>query len=53
MSLRRGDLVTVSAKGAYTGKPRPALVIQPRETLSRLARARLPNDPPQAYHFLL
>lgn len=28
MSLRRGDLVTVAAKGAYTGKPRPALVIQ-------------------------
>jgi mRNA interferase MazF len=33
MSLRRGDLVTVAAKGAYTGKPRPALVIQAGETL--------------------
>jgi len=33
MSLRRGDLVTVAAKGAYTGKPRPALVVQASETL--------------------
>ena len=33
MSLRRGDLVTVAAKGPYTGKPRPALVIQASETL--------------------
>jgi mRNA interferase MazF len=33
MSLRRGDLVTVAAKGPYTGKPRPALVIQATETL--------------------
>jgi mRNA interferase MazF len=33
MTLRRGDLVTVSAKGPYTGKPRPALVIQAGETL--------------------
>jgi len=33
MSLRRGDLVTVAAKGAYTGKPRPALVVQAGETL--------------------
>ena len=33
MSLRRGDLVTVAAKGAYTGKPRPTLVIQASETL--------------------
>ena len=33
MSLRRGDLVTVAAKGAYTAKPRPALVIQASETL--------------------
>jgi len=33
MSLRRGDLVTVVAKGPYTGKPRPALVIQASETL--------------------
>ena len=28
MSLRRGDLVTVAAKGPYTGKPRPALIVQ-------------------------
>ena len=28
MSLRRGDLVTVAAKGPYTGKPRPALILQ-------------------------
>lgn len=28
MSLRRGDLVTVAAKGPYTAKPRPALVLQ-------------------------
>ena len=33
MSLRRGDLVTVAAKGSYTAKPRPALVIQARETI--------------------
>jgi mRNA interferase MazF len=33
MTLRRGDLVTVAAKGDYTGKPRPALVIQASETL--------------------
>jgi mRNA interferase MazF len=33
MSLRRGDLVMVAAKGPYTAKPRPALVIQASETL--------------------
>ena len=33
MTLRRGDLVTVAAKGPYTGKPRPALVVQASETL--------------------
>jgi mRNA-degrading endonuclease toxin of MazEF toxin-antitoxin module len=33
MSLRRGDLVTVAAKGPYTSKPRPALVIQSSDTL--------------------
>jgi mRNA interferase MazF len=33
MTLRRGDLVTVAAKGPYTAKPRPALVIQASETL--------------------
>ncbi len=33
MSLRRGDLVTVAAKGPYTAKPRPALVVQASETL--------------------
>lgn len=33
MSWRRGDLVTVAAKGHYTGKPRPALVVQATETL--------------------
>ena len=26
--MRRGAIVVVAAKGAYTGKPRPALVIQ-------------------------
>lgn len=26
--MRRGALVVVAAKGAYTGKPRPALVVQ-------------------------
>lgn len=25
---RRGDVVTVAAAGSYTGKPRPALVVQ-------------------------
>ena len=33
MSWRRGDLVTVAAKGHYTGKPRPALVVLATETL--------------------
>jgi hypothetical protein len=33
MTLRRGGLVTVAAKGSYTAKPRPALVIQATETL--------------------
>ncbi len=36
MSLRRGDLVTVAAKGLYTGKPRPALVVQ-ADRLAQLA----------------
>lgn len=36
MSLRRGELVTVAAKGPYTSKPRPALVIQASETLPYL-----------------
>jgi mRNA interferase MazF len=26
--VKRGDIVVVAAKGAYTGKPRPALVVQ-------------------------
>jgi mRNA interferase MazF len=26
--VRRGTIVVVAAKGAYTGKPRPALVVQ-------------------------
>ncbi|MBI2969160.1 MAG: type II toxin-antitoxin system PemK/MazF family toxin [Gammaproteobacteria bacterium] len=26
--MKRGDLVTVAAKGTYTGKPRAALVVQ-------------------------
>jgi mRNA interferase MazF len=33
MTLRRGALVTVAAKGSYTARPRPALVIQATETL--------------------
>ena len=36
MSLRRGDLVTIAAKGPYTGKPRPALVVQ-ADRLAQLA----------------
>jgi mRNA interferase MazF len=28
MDLRRGAIVVVAAKGTYTGKPRPALVVQ-------------------------
>lgn len=27
-TVRRGDVVTVAAKGHYSGKPRPALVLQ-------------------------
>ena len=27
-SIKRGDIVTVAAKGHYSGKPRPALVLQ-------------------------
>ncbi|HEV3076187.1 MAG TPA: type II toxin-antitoxin system PemK/MazF family toxin, partial [Thermoanaerobaculia bacterium] len=26
--MRRGSIVVVAAKGPYTGKPRPALVVQ-------------------------
>ncbi len=26
--MKRGDLVTVAARGAYSGKPRPALIVQ-------------------------
>lgn len=26
--MKRGDIVVVAAKGAYTGRPRPALVVQ-------------------------
>lgn len=26
--MKRGDIVTVAAKGAYAGKPRPALIVQ-------------------------
>lgn len=33
MNLLRGDLVTVAARGPYTGKPRPALIVQASETL--------------------
>jgi mRNA interferase MazF len=28
LALKRGDIVVVAARGAYTGKPRPALVVQ-------------------------
>ena len=28
LELNRGDIVVVAAKGAYTGKPRPVLVVQ-------------------------
>jgi mRNA interferase MazF len=28
LEVKRGDIVVVAAKGAYTGKPRPALVVQ-------------------------
>lgn len=27
-TVRRGDVVVVATRGAYTGKPRPALVVQ-------------------------
>ena len=33
MTLRRGDLLTVAAKGPYTAKPRPAVIVQASETL--------------------
>jgi len=33
VTLRRGDIVTVAARGTYAGKPRPALVIQESVTL--------------------
>lgn len=33
MKLRRGDIVTVAAKGPYTGKPRPAAIVQAEDTL--------------------
>jgi mRNA interferase MazF len=28
MEMTRGDLVTVATRGAYTSKPRPALIVQ-------------------------
>jgi mRNA interferase MazF len=28
LALKRGDIVTIAARGAYTGKPRPAVVVQ-------------------------
>jgi mRNA interferase MazF len=28
VEVKRGDIVVVAARGAYTGKPRPALVVQ-------------------------
>jgi mRNA interferase MazF len=28
MEVKRGDLVVVTARGSYTGKPRPALIVQ-------------------------
>ena len=34
MSLARGDLVWVAAKGPYTTKPRPALIVQASATLA-------------------
>lgn len=33
MSLARGDLVYVAAKGPYTSKPRPAVVVQSNAAL--------------------
>jgi mRNA interferase MazF len=33
VTLRRGDIVTVAARGTYAGKPRPAIVIQESLTL--------------------
>ena len=26
--MKRGDIVVVAARGVYTGKPRPALIVQ-------------------------
>ncbi|MBB4187330.1 mRNA interferase MazF [Sinorhizobium terangae] len=31
MTIKRGAIYTMAAKGAYTGKPRPAIVIQNEE----------------------
>lgn len=28
MDLKRGDIVTIAARGSYSGKPRPAVVVQ-------------------------
>ncbi|YCI05533.1 type II toxin-antitoxin system PemK/MazF family toxin [Ensifer sp. D2-11] len=28
MTIKRGSIYTMAAKGAYTGKPRPAIIIQ-------------------------
>lgn len=33
LRLRRGDVVTVASSGAYSGKPRPALVVQANQWL--------------------
>jgi len=33
LKLQRGDVVTVASSGAYSGKPRPALVVQANQWL--------------------
>ena len=35
--MNRGDIVTVAARGAYSGKPRPALIVQ-SDLFAHLAR---------------
>lgn len=34
MSLVRGDIVYLAVKGPYTGKPRPAVIVQSTETIA-------------------
>ena len=45
--MTRGDIVVVATKGAYSGKPRPALVVQAdmfNETHSSLTVCPITSD---------